>query len=212
LALAAWKESRPFDVILMDMQMPVLDGYDATRRLRSRGYTGPIIAVTAHAMPADQQKSLDAGCDDVASKPIDRAELVALVARHMRPAAESVQAESRAPAAISFEGQPRGPAPMVSAYADDPELADVLEAFVEGLPERMACIERALADHDVTGLVLLAHQLKGAAGSYGFPTIMEAAGQLERQGNVAQDLEALGRHVRDLAAICQSAEARPPTE
>jgi len=88
IALDAVREARdqgnPFDVVLMDIQMPVMDGHEATRALRSEGYARPIVALTAHAMATDRQKCLDAGCDDYMTKPVDRKKLIAIVAKYVR--------------------------------------------------------------------------------------------------------------------------------
>jgi CheY-like chemotaxis protein len=72
-----------FDLVFMDVDMPVLDGYQATRLLREAGYTGPIIALTAHALPEERSRSLEAGCNDHLTKPVERSLLVSTAARHL---------------------------------------------------------------------------------------------------------------------------------
>ena len=84
-ALASLKSGHPFSIILMDIQMPIMDGYTATRQLRNQGYDGPIVALTAHAMTEEHDKCLRVGCNDYATKPILRDELIKTVLKNAVP-------------------------------------------------------------------------------------------------------------------------------
>ena len=188
LALRAAEAGAPYDLILMDMQMPELDGYAAAARLRAAGYRGPIVALTAHAMEDERARCLGAGCDGFATKPILRRTLIEVARAYLAPA---------------------GAAPLVSALAADAEIARLLDGFVGRLPERLGAMERALGARDLVGLADLAHQLKGAATGYGFPTITEAAAELEAVAAARGEVE---RALAALADVCRRAAARPAGE
>ena len=81
LALAALAAANPFDLVLMDLEMPIVDGYEATRRLRSGGFAGPIVALTAHSTDDHRLDCLQMGCNDCLCKPIDQSQLGGLIRR-----------------------------------------------------------------------------------------------------------------------------------
>ena len=156
--------ARPYDLILMDMQMPVMSGPEAASQLRAQGYQGAIVALTANAMKSDMDECLAAGCNGFASKPVQREQLYELLAQHLRA--------GQSPAATHE--------PLMSSLLEqDPELLDLVTEFVRKLPKDIEALRALLDENDLAGLKSGTHQLKGTGGSFGYESLYSLCQKIE---------------------------------
>ncbi len=185
LATAAARAGTPFHLILMDMEMPELDGCQATLQLRNQGQKLPIIALTANAMAADRDHCLSAGCNAFVTKPIDWPRLLEMVAEHLRHKDLG-------------KARQRG----------DPHLARVLQTFMMELEHSVKELQAAMAAGDRLRMAQVGHSLKGTAGNCGFPDLAASAGELEQIAKDTVPPETVARAAERLLEAC--ARARVP--
>jgi CheY-like chemotaxis protein len=180
-----------FDLILMDVQMPEMDGFEATASIRQQelatGAHIPIIAMTAHAMKGDRERCLEAGMDDYISKPIQPEELFKLIGELMSaPRQPAAQAPGQGIQAAVFNQ-----AEALELVEGDQELlAELVELFSGDCPRLLTEIRQSIAHSEGPSLERAAHALRGSASNFGAKGVVALAQQLEEMGRDAHLAEA----------------------
>jgi PAS domain S-box-containing protein len=188
----ARKRGQPMDLVILDMQMPVMDGYAAARALRAQGETIPIMALTAFATSGDKAKCLAAGCNEYLPKPIVpedffRQIVVLLTPGPSEPAPADTEMPPGGVLARLLQETASATTPPPAAKVEDytpslahrPGFAPLQRQYAKGLPKVIDDLRAARVKEDNATLRLLAHRLKGTGANYGFPAVTKYAGRVE---------------------------------
>ncbi len=202
-------KDKHYDVILSDIQMPVMDGYETVKVMREIGQTQPIIALTANAMKGYEQRVIDAGFSHYMTKPIDIDALTVLLARLLNGTAEEAAPASNQLAAISpAEVTVEDTSPIVSRLAKSGKLSTVIDKFIVRINDQLPLMQTAINEGDMTELAALAHWLKGSGGTVGFDIFSDPAKELEdlAKNNQRDQLDEKLNTIRGLASRLQGSD------
>ncbi len=215
LAIKAY-QTKKYSLILMDVQMPEMDGLEATRRIRL-SETGenhiPIIAMTAHAMKGDRERCIGAGMDDYVTKPLEPKEVFAAIERWLQfGQSQLVQNEQVQPILVDQSAKPEAVGGTIDLekalprFGDDREFfLEMLEEFIQALPERCLSLKNTYSASDVEEVSRQAHNLKGAASNFSAEPLTSLAKQLEldaRKGDLSQ-AESLIKQIEDQIQVLE---------
>ena len=213
-------DAAPYDLVLMDCQMPVLDGYAATRRWREleqerkAEHRLPIVAMTANAMAGDRQKCLDAGMDDYLPKPVTRGDLERCIGR-WRGADLAVPETLPPPEQIAARLPPVINAGVLDELREvlGSEVDKIIAIYLEDSPRLIAQLERAAVSNDPIALRVAAHTLKSSSANVGATTLAAAARDLEegaRDGTLAKPETLVARIVTEFAQVRSALQSKLP--
>ncbi|MBC2715475.1 MAG: response regulator [Desulfobacteraceae bacterium] len=189
-----------YDLILMDLQMPVMDGYDATREIRKIEKTlgldrTPVIAVSAYALNNEQEKSFDAGCDAHLNKPVKKIELFEVIARYL-PSAKVDTALSDS--IIIDDVRYKGKSSESHAVLVDPMFKKIIPQYLEDLKKDVYSMTAAFKKDDYELIRLKAHNIKGSGGGFGFDEISRI-GKLIEDAAKSKDNRQAKKHIKALS-------------